>query len=102
MAVTAFGQGYKITSTDVLNQATVGNKHVNSPYVTRVNAIHIVAGDATAATVIRAGGASGTIIWSGVPTDNATTIIPFAQPQDIDDLAVSAISENSEVIVFIA
>lgn len=99
------GGGYSMTAnTDVLNQATIGHPHLSAPARVRVRGITFVTNGTAPAgvTTLKSGGGSGVTIYSAVPSLNTPEHI-LAEPFDVDDLALTAISTNvTAVIVHIA
>lgn len=104
MAVTKFSKGFALSAVnDSLDQATVGNQRTdaNGRYSCRVSSIQLVSGITGGATVIKADGASGTTIFSGVAPASDTAQITFSQPQDINDLTVTTLGTNTVVVVHV-
>lgn len=89
MAVTAFGRVYQLGA----DNDTLAGKW-------RINAIALVADATSGATILKVGGASGIVIYSGTPTVSATTFIyGWAEPQEIDDLTAETLDGTHVQIV---
>lgn len=92
MAVTAKGRVYQLAAD---NDALDGKW--------RVTAIALVADATGGATILKVGGASGIVIYSGTPTVSATTVIyTWSEPQELDDLTAETLpaSDHVHVVVF--